>query len=324
MNKPTITVCVPVYNTAKYIRQCIESVFAQEFKDWVLLVADNCSTDGTWELLQEFKHPQMQLFRHPQNLGPVANWNFLLEKVDTEYFCVLGSDDYFYPNHLGNKIRLLTQYQEAPFVHGAVRFADSDGDERPGDDFKCPIVEDRKKTAPRFLEINFVNVTSVVLRTAAMRRHNLDFESRYLLFIDWALFLKLALLEAVLVYDEQPAAVYRIHLQSGAQKSIHTFAWHYEAARMRVDALMEYPAAWEKIGVDPDAQARSLTKDLWRLAFQQARRGNFSNARQAWRFFREFHSTADALLDFPKYMETGFRKMTGCGCPPKKPNSSST
>ncbi|MGD0207889.1 MAG: glycosyltransferase [Verrucomicrobiota bacterium] len=308
MNKPTITVCVPVYNTAKYIKQCIESVFAQEFKDWVLLVSDNCSTDGTWELLQQFQHPRMRLFRKPQNLGGVANFNFLLEKAETDFVCFLGSDDYFYPNHLGNKVRLLEQFPEAPFVHGAVRFADSEGNERPGDDFKCATIEERKETSTRFLKVNFVNITSAVLRTAAMRRHNLGFESRYLLMIDWALFLKLALLEGPLIYDEQPTAVYRIHPQSIARKAIPTFDWPYEAMRVRMDALTEYPATWREIGLDPLAEARSLTKPLWRLAFQQARRGNFTNAKQAWRFYREFYSPLDAFCDFPRYLRDGLRK----------------
>lgn len=309
MNKPTITVCVPVYNTVKYIKQCIESVLAQEFKNWILLVADNCSTDGTWELLQQSPHPQISLFRQPRNLGGVANFSFLLGKVETEFFCFLGSDDYFYPNHLGNKFRLLTQFPEAPFVHGAVRFADSEGHERPGDDYECAILEERKVTLPRFLVVNFVNVTSVVLRTAALRRHELGFDARYRYMIDWDLFWKLAMLDGPVAYDSQPTAVYRIHNQSDARKSIHTFAWTYEAARLRVNALMEHLAAWREIGIDPLAEARSLTKSFWRLAFQQARRGNFANARQAWRFFREFHSKADAFLDFPQHMGAGLQKM---------------
>jgi glycosyltransferase involved in cell wall biosynthesis len=57
MSGPKVAVCVPAYNTARYIKQCIESVFAQEFKDWVLRVSDNCSTDGMWEILHAIPSP---------------------------------------------------------------------------------------------------------------------------------------------------------------------------------------------------------------------------------------------------------------------------
>ncbi|MGA2241853.1 MAG: glycosyltransferase [Verrucomicrobiota bacterium] len=69
MSQPVVTVCVPVYSTVRYIRQCIESVFAPEFTDWILLVSDNCSTDGTWEFFQQLHHPQMRLYRQPRNPG---------------------------------------------------------------------------------------------------------------------------------------------------------------------------------------------------------------------------------------------------------------
>jgi len=128
MSRPVVTVCVPVYNTAPDIKQCIESVFAQEFKDWVLLVSDNCSTDGTWEILQQLQHPQVRLFRHPEKQEAIANWNFLLEKVGTEFFCFLGVDDFFYPHHLARKLALLGEHPDAPFVHRPVDDIRADGE----------------------------------------------------------------------------------------------------------------------------------------------------------------------------------------------------
>jgi glycosyltransferase involved in cell wall biosynthesis len=313
LSKPLITVCVPVYNNAPYIRQCIESVFVQEFKDWVLLVADNCSTDGTWELLQQFQRPQMRLFRHPQNLGLGANWNFVLEKAETEFVCFLGSDDYFYPNHLGNKVRLLERFPEAPFVHGPADFVNEIGEPiRPGQVTEQPaLTENSNEGLKRLLQSNYINITTVVFRRKALVDFNLKFDPRLRLFIDWQLYMELMLHHPFIACDRQATAVYRIHPASAARQNIKSFLWAYESVRFRVDSLLEHPAVWKQIGVDPAAEARLLTRPFWQLAFQQVRRGNFTNARQAWRFFREFHSMSDAFLDFPRYLGAGFRKIAG-------------
>jgi glycosyltransferase involved in cell wall biosynthesis len=313
MSAPVVTVCVPVFDAAPYIKQCIKSVLAQEFKDWILLVADNCSTDGTWEILQKFQHPQIKLFRHPRNLGPVANWNFVLEKAETEFVCFLGSDDYFYPNHLGNKVRLLERFPEAPFVHGPADFVNEIGEPiRPEHVAEQPaLTENSNKGLKRLLQSNYINITTVVFRRKALVDFNLKFDPRLRLFIDWQLYMELMLHHPFIACDRQATAVYRIHPASDARQNIKSFLWAYESVRFRVDSLLEHPAVWRQIGVDPEAEARLLTKLFWRVAFQQVRRGNFANAKRAWNLFREFHSRSDALYDLPRHLGTGVRKAIG-------------
>lgn len=63
MSGPRVTVCVPVFNTASNTKPCIETVFAQEFKGWILFVSDNCSTAGLWQVFQQFHHLQQRLWR---------------------------------------------------------------------------------------------------------------------------------------------------------------------------------------------------------------------------------------------------------------------
>ena len=307
--KPVVSVLLPVYNGEAYLKPAIESVLSQTFGDWELFVGDNASTDGTRDILESYHDPRIRIHRHATNIGLTPNWDFLLQNARGDYACILGADDIFAPEHLERKVELLEKRPDAPYVHGAVRFIDSKGNDLPADDYKCTPVEEKNATLPRFLKVNFVNVTSTVIRVAALRRHNLSFELRYPLLLDWALNLKLAMLDGPLIYDSQPTVSYRIHPQSVARTTINTFRWPYETARLRVDALMEYPAVWRGIGIDPLAEARSLTKPFWRLAFQQARRGNFANAWLAWCFFREFHSSADAFFDFPQYIGVGFQKM---------------
>jgi glycosyltransferase involved in cell wall biosynthesis len=308
--KPVVSILLPVFNGEKYLKQTVESVLAQTFGDWELFVGDNASTDATRAIIESYRDPRIRVHRHATNIGLAPNWDFLLQNARGDYACVLGADDIFAPEHLERKVELLKKRPDAPYVHGAVRFIDSQGNDLPANDYKCAPIEERKVTLPRFLKVNFVNITSIIFRVAALRRHNLGFEMRYPLFLDWSLNLKLAMMDGPLIYDSQPTVSYRVHPQSLTRLVINSFQWPYEAARMRVDALVEYPAIWKEIEIDPLAEARSLTKPLWQLAFQQARRGKFHNARLAWRFFREFNSFVDAFADVPQYIQARFRKMT--------------
>lgn len=306
--KPIVSVLMPVYNGLPYIEETIASVLAQTFQDWELVIGNNASTDVTVQVVEKFKDPRIKLINHPENIGLTKNWDYLVQMDRAPYACILGADDVFAPNHLARRVALLEKHPDAPYVHGAVRFIDPSGNDLPPDDFRCAPVEDRNVTLPRFLKVNFVNITSMVFRIAALRRHHLGFETRYSFMPDWPLQLKLAVLEGPLIYDDQPTAAYRIHAKSAARTTIKTFGWAYDAVRLRVDALMEHPAVWRQVGIDPEVEARQLTQLFCRLALQQVRRGNFANARKAWRFFREFHSRGEAVVDLPRYIAGGFKK----------------
>ena len=308
--KPTVSVLIPVFNGLPYIEQTIRSVLEQSFTAWELIIADNASTDGTVAAVEKFQDPRIRLIRHPKNIGIAPNWDFLLQLATTDYACILGADDLFAPDHLERKVGLMKEHPEASYVHGAVNLIDSAGKELPPDNFECAPLEHRKETMARFLTVNFANITSILFRVAALRRQRLGFEARYALMMDWALQLKLAMLEGPIVYDRKATVSYRIHATSVARKTMQTFDWPMESLRLRVDALLEHPEIWREIGIDPLRKARSMTENLWRLAFQQLRRNNLPNAQQAWKFYRELHQPAEVLRGIPGFFQDAFHRVT--------------
>ena len=126
--KPRVTVCLPVYNGERYLRQTIESALAQDMDEWVILASDNHSTDSTLALLREYekKDRRITVFTQNENVGVSRNWQFLAERVETPFFCVLGADDLFAPNHLRRKLNLLEEHDQSPYAHGAVYWIDSE------------------------------------------------------------------------------------------------------------------------------------------------------------------------------------------------------
>jgi len=324
MSNAIITVCVPVYNTVRYIEECVKGVFAQDYTNWLLLVSDNCSTDGTWELLSGLRHPQMQLFRQPKNMGSVANWNFLLHRVQTEFCCFLGADDYYYPQHLSHKIELLQRTPTAPFVHGPADVIDADGAAfqwpRPGwrrraryhlattirsfwnrpkplsDDF---LLQPQGELLWRMLRDNPITISSAVFRTAALAEHKLEFDTRLRFLGDWHLYLELMLHFPHLIRDNQTTCAYRMHAQNDTSQNWNTPLWAVERCTNLLFNLEEHPEEWRRAGFHVRAETALVASRLLRLWWGRGLCGDGDGARLAQRAFQQhqgIHQIA-ALLD---------------------------
>ena len=106
---PKVSVCVVTYNQDKYIRQCLQSIVAQETDfDFEVIVGDDCSTDGTRAIVQEFvdKYPDMvKPVFHEKNIGPTQNYFSVHNRVTSQYIAHLDGDDYCLPG----KLQILTK-----------------------------------------------------------------------------------------------------------------------------------------------------------------------------------------------------------------------
>lgn len=93
MNK-TITVMVPVYNMEKYLRTCFDSIIAQTYKDFILLVVDDGSTDGSGEICDEYaaKDSRIKVI-HTENQGQGEARNTALKNIETDYVAMVDADD---------------------------------------------------------------------------------------------------------------------------------------------------------------------------------------------------------------------------------------
>jgi glycosyltransferase involved in cell wall biosynthesis len=92
---PAISILTPVWNGLPYLKECVESALSQEFQDWEMIVADNCSNDGTTEYLRSLTDPRIKVFRHEKNLGVYRNIHFLFNNASAPIFVGLCADDYF-------------------------------------------------------------------------------------------------------------------------------------------------------------------------------------------------------------------------------------
>lgn len=107
MGRPLISVCMPVYNGARFLEAALRSVLAQTQSDFEFRVLDDASTDGSWELLQGIRDPRLILHRNERNLGPEASWNQALASATGKYIKLFHQDDLLAPDCLERQVGAL-------------------------------------------------------------------------------------------------------------------------------------------------------------------------------------------------------------------------
>ena len=129
MNNPKISVCIPVYNGAEFIKEAINSVLKQTYQDYELLIIDNCSTDNTIDLVNSFNNPKIRLIKNSENIGLIPNWNKALENANGKYIKILPADDFIYPDCLKLQSELLDEdtNEEICMVCGRRNIIDENG-----------------------------------------------------------------------------------------------------------------------------------------------------------------------------------------------------
>lgn len=92
---PQVSIGMPVYNGERFIREAIDSLLAQTFTDFELIISDNASTDKTEEICLEYaaKDHRVRYVRQTQNIGATANFKFLLDEAVGEFFMWAAADD---------------------------------------------------------------------------------------------------------------------------------------------------------------------------------------------------------------------------------------
>jgi glycosyltransferase involved in cell wall biosynthesis len=123
-----VSILIPVYNRSHLISASIQSALDQTFDDLEVIVADNCSTDGTWEVCKAYsqKDPRVRVFRNEENLGPVRNWKRCLDEARGSFGKVLFSDDLMMAEFLERTLPAI-QDPEVGFVYTAVEIGPEPG-----------------------------------------------------------------------------------------------------------------------------------------------------------------------------------------------------
>ena len=120
-----IDVLLTTYNGEKYIREQVESILNQTYKNIRLVISDDCSTDKTVEILKEYekKDDRVVLYSQKKNLGYVKNFEFLLTKVENDLYMLSDQDDVWLPEKIEKSLEKLKK-EDADLVFGDLEVVD--------------------------------------------------------------------------------------------------------------------------------------------------------------------------------------------------------
>jgi glycosyltransferase involved in cell wall biosynthesis len=105
--EPSVSVCIPCYNGDQFVGRTIESVLAQSFTNFELILVDDQSTDDTVSVLKSFSDPRIRLFLNEHNMGLGPSWKSALSQSTAKYVKLLCDDDLLHPDCLAKQVQLL-------------------------------------------------------------------------------------------------------------------------------------------------------------------------------------------------------------------------
>jgi glycosyltransferase involved in cell wall biosynthesis len=125
---PRVSVVIPSFENARFIEQTVHSVLDQTFTDFELVISDHSSTDGTWELLQQFADdPRVRLTQVAAGGGAPANWTAVTAQARGELLKLVCGDDLLYPTALAEQVAAFDAYPEAVLVSALRDIVDAEG-----------------------------------------------------------------------------------------------------------------------------------------------------------------------------------------------------
>ena len=147
---PKVSILIPVYNREKFIAECIQSALDQTYTDFEVVVVDNDSDDGTWEICQRFAalDQRVRVFRNDTNIGPVRNWKRCVEEARGEFSKILFSDDCLEPKCLSQMVPKLDDPVVA-LVYCAARM----GETREKTTLVYSIAKSSRISTPHFISL---------------------------------------------------------------------------------------------------------------------------------------------------------------------------
>ena len=125
--EPVISVVIPVFNGLPHIKDCLDSVLYQTYRNLEIVLVDGGSTDGSREWIYQQNDPRIRAMTMPHGTSAADNWNAASHEATGKYIKLLCQDDILYPNALADQLADLNQFPEASFAVARRDIVDATG-----------------------------------------------------------------------------------------------------------------------------------------------------------------------------------------------------
>ena len=202
---PKVSVIIPVYNREKYVGEAIDSILAQSFTNFELLLIDDGSTDGSIEIMKSYTDPRVRLVRNEHNLGIPKTRNKGLQLARGDYIAILDSDDTALSDRLVKQVAFLDRYKDYALLGSWATQMDEEG--RPLEKGKRQFVSSGEVKSHLLFRC-WLPHSSIMVRAAILQAYG--YREQYVLCSDFDLFVRLAR-KHQLGHLPEPLVRHRVH-----------------------------------------------------------------------------------------------------------------
>jgi len=204
---PKVSVIMNCLNCERYLREAIDSVFAQTYEDWeIIFWEDNASKDNSEKIAKSYGH-KLRYFRSDVSLPLYGSRNLAVQKARGKYIAILDCDDLWLPTKLEEQIALLERDDEVGLVYSDAFIFNEKGKQKRKSEIHKPY---RGNIFSELLLCNFINTQTVVIRREAFDSMDHWFDGRLIMAGDYDAYLRISYRWKV-DYVDKPLARYRVH-----------------------------------------------------------------------------------------------------------------
>ena len=265
MQEVKVSVVIPSYNGEKFICQTIDSVFAQTFKDFEVLVIDDGSTDKTKEVLSKYGDSIRYLYK--QNGGVSSARNYGIEQAKGKYIAFLDADDLWMPEKLEKQVSLLEKNEKVGLCFVATEKIDENL--QSVGYIEAKAYKDYCETLLLNLNIVSGSCSSAVVRREVALKTN-GFDSQFSTYADWEYWLRLSLLTE---FAPIPEYLVKYRVVAGSMSS-NPYSSKRDALGVlrKFFALPDLPEKYKKL------ENRALSNNLMIVSGEFLHNGNLTES----------------------------------------------
>jgi len=210
-----LTIAVLTYNRANYLKIMLDSIMQQTFKEFIIIIYDNCSEDNTSEIVKPYLDDNR--FSYHKHAVIINNFNYALQNCKTDYLLIVHDDDYMHPDMVKEEITILDANKEFSIVWTNMNHVDINGQiirpsflSRRMNNQDC-VINSREYIEVLIKKDNIVVCPAVMFRMSIMKTYNLCFRENVGKAADLYLWLELSQLNYKFYYINNALYNYRIH-----------------------------------------------------------------------------------------------------------------
>ena len=222
ISSPLVSVCIPAYNSASYIRETIDSVLRQTYGNIELVICDDLSSDDTVDVVESIKDPRIRLIKNQNNLGMSGNWNNCLSHCCGEFIKLLCADDVLREDAIEKETEALMSHPSALLCCSDTQLFDQNG--KPKGKYKrypkaTGLIDGKVVVRAGFFSQDYFGAPLANLfRRSSVEEYG-EFDSDFVYILDYEFFVRLACHGDIFIIHE-PLNCFRVRHDSNTGEVI--------------------------------------------------------------------------------------------------------